>query len=79
MAKNMPVPNTRALNGKKIIGNQSHISDISRLLLDTIYREERYLKTAAYNISHVDADEIITSPSQGISGLAPCFRTGCLT
>jgi hypothetical protein len=47
MAKNMPVPNTRTLNVMKTIGNQSIILNISRLLLDTIYREERYLKTAA--------------------------------
>jgi hypothetical protein len=70
MAKNMPVPNTRTLNGRKTIGNQSHILDISRLLLDAIYCGEHYLRTAAYNISHVDADEIITFPSHGISGLA---------
>ena len=79
MAKNMPVPNTRILNGKKTIGNQSHILDTSRLRLDTIYHEENYLKIAAYNISHIDADEIITLQLHGIGGLAPCFRTGCLT
>ena len=47
MAKNMPVPNTRNLNAKNTIGNQSIVLNISRLLFDTIYREEHYLKTAA--------------------------------
>jgi hypothetical protein len=47
--------------------------------LFTICREEHYPKAAAYNISHVDADEITTFPSHGMSGLAPCFRSGCLT
>jgi hypothetical protein len=47
MAKYMPVPNTRTLNTMKTIGNQSTILNISRLLLDTIYREEHQLKTAA--------------------------------
>jgi hypothetical protein len=41
----MPVPNTRILNVKRTIGIQSIILSISRLLLDTIYREEHYLKT----------------------------------
>jgi hypothetical protein len=63
-----------SLNGRRLKGTKSHISDISRLLI-----WEHYLKTAAYNISHVDADEIITFPSHAMSGLAPCFRTGCLT
>lgn len=82
MEKNIPVPNTRIFNGKKTIGNQSTqsvILNVSRLLLHTINGEEHYLKTEVCNISHVDADDLITCSSHGIIGLAPCLRTGCLT
>ena len=44
MAKNMPVPSTRTLNVTKTIGIQSIILCISKLLIDTIHREERYPK-----------------------------------
>lgn len=78
MAKNMPVPNTRILSGKKTIGNQSHISDISRLLLTLSIVREHYLKTPACNISHVDADAIITFPSHGM-GACPMFPDRLVT
>jgi hypothetical protein len=62
MAKNIPVPKTRILSGKKTIGNQSHISDIPGYYLTLSIVREHYLRTAAYDISHVDADGIMTSP-----------------
>jgi hypothetical protein len=39
------VPNTRTLNVTKTIGIHSIFLSFSRLLVDTIYREEHYLKT----------------------------------
>jgi hypothetical protein len=47
--------------------------------LFTICREEHYLKAAAYNISHLDADEITAFPSHGKQACAPHFRGACPT
>ncbi|WP_313614027.1 hypothetical protein, partial [Rhizobium sp.] len=73
MAKNMPVPKTRTLSGKTTIGNkstqsQSIISNISKLLRDTIDREERYLKIGASTTS-------IHVPTQGLFDAANGFAS----
>src|SRR5450830_477585 len=75
MAKNMPVPSTRTLNVTKTIGIQSIILSISRLLFDTIYREENYLKTSLQQLHFLfkpssNLTPIITFPSHGIRACA---------
>jgi hypothetical protein len=61
MAKNMPVPRAKALNIMKTIGNQSIILTISRLLLDTIYREAVRPEDAAWAASFPAATVIETN------------------
>ncbi|UPG73932.1 hypothetical protein MVG78_07315 [Roseomonas gilardii subsp. gilardii] len=67
MAKNMPVPNTIILNGRKTIGNQSHIFDISGLLLGDIYCKVKYSEIAAV------AASFLLKPSD----LPLIFSLGC--